>query len=276
MHFAKMHGLGNDFMVVDAVTQDIFFSTKLIKHLSDRYIGVGFDQLLIVEPPYEPNFDFHYRIFNADGNEVTQCGNGARCLALFVRLKQLTNKDNIRVSTKTNQLVLNILKKDLIHVNMGEPNFEPHKIPFNTSKTKNFYLLHLPNLTVLFGVVSIGNPHCIIPVKDIKTAPVKILGPLLENYKKFPDGVNVGFMEIVNPNYIRLRVYERSVGETQACGSGACAAVAWGIKQGTLKEAVRVDLLNGTLYIEWKGKGYPLCMTGPATHVYDGYIYISK
>lgn len=274
IQFSKMHGLGNDFMVVDAVTQNIYFSPDLIRRLADRHLGIGFDQLLIVEPPYDPELDFHYRIFNANGSEVAQCGNGARCFARFVRLKGLINKNDIKISTQTGRMTLNILKENLIRVKLGEPNFEPQQLPFRANKTENLYLLRVADQTVMCGVVSVGNPHCVIDVVNVKTAAVEMLGPLLEQHERFPEHVNVGFMEIVNCEYIRLRVYERGVGETQACGSGACAAVAVGIQQGKLAENVCVELLGGTLHIAWKGKGHPLFMTGSATHVYDGIIHL--
>ncbi|WP_025902106.1 diaminopimelate epimerase [Tatumella sp. UCD-D_suzukii] len=274
MQFSKMHGLGNDFMVVDAVTQNVFFSPELIRRLSDRHLGVGFDQLLIVEPPYDPELDFHYRIFNADGSEVAQCGNGARCFARFVRLKGLTNKKDIRVSTHTGRMVLTVNSDDTVRVNMGEPDFEPANIPFRANKAENLYLLRLAEQTLMFGAVSMGNPHCVIQVDNITTAAVELLGPQMESHERFPERVNVGFMEVVSRSHIRLRVYERGAGETQACGSGACAAVASGILQGLLAESVRVDLPGGSLTITWDGPGTPLYMTGPATHVYDGFIHL--
>lgn len=274
MQFSKMHGLGNDFMVVDAVTQNVYFSPELIRRLADRYQGVGFDQLLLVEPPYDPDLDFHYRIFNADGSEVAQCGNGARCFARFVRLKGLTNKSDIRVSTQTGRMVLTVTPDELVCVNMGEPNFEPQQVPFRANKAENIYLMRVAEQTVMCGVVSMGNPHCVLQVESVKTALVESLGPVLESHERFPERVNVGFMEVVSREHIRLRVYERGAGETLACGSGACAAVAVGIQQQLLAEKVRVDLPGGSLNIAWKGPGHPLYMTGPATHVYDGFIHL--
>ncbi|WP_455820840.1 diaminopimelate epimerase [Pseudomonas cerasi] len=274
MQFSKMHGLGNDFMVVDAVTQNVYFSPELIRRLADRYLGIGFDQLLIVEPPYDPDLDFHYRIFNADGSEVAQCGNGARCFARFVRMKGLTNKNDIRVSTQTGRMVLSVNQDELVCVNMGEPNFEPQQVPFRANKAENIYLMRAAEQTVMCGVVSMGNPHCVLQVESVKTAAVEALGPVLESHERFPERVNVGFMEVVTREHIRLRVYERGAGETQACGSGACAAVAVGIQQSLLAEKVRVDLPGGMLNIAWKGPGHPLYMTGPATHVYDGFIHL--
>ena len=274
MQFSKMHGLGNDFMVVDAVTQNVYFSPELIRRLADRHLGIGFDQLLIVEPPYDPDLDFHYRIFNADGSEVAQCGNGARCFARFVRLKGLTNKSDIRVSTQTGRMVLSVGQDERVCVNMGEPNFEPAQVPFRANKAENIYLMRAAEQTVMCGVVSMGNPHCVLQVDNVKTAAVETLGPVLESHERFPERVNVGFMEVVSREHIRLRVYERGAGETQACGSGACAAVAVGIQQGLLADTVRVDLPGGSLNIAWQGPGQPLFMTGPATHVYDGFIHL--
>lgn len=274
MQFSKMHGLGNDFMVVDAVTQNVYFSPELIRRLADRHLGIGFDQLLIVEPPYDPDLDFHYRIFNADGSEVAQCGNGARCFARFVRLKGLTNKSDIRVSTQTGRMVLSVTMDELVCVNMGEPNFEPQQVPFRANKAENLYLMRAAEQTIMCGVVSMGNPHCVLQVDSVKTARVETMGPLLESHERFPERVNVGFMEVASREHIRLRVYERGAGETQACGSGACAAVAVGIQQGLLAEKVKVDLPGGSLNIAWEGPGYPLYMTGPATHVYDGFIHL--
>jgi len=180
MQFSKMHGLGNDFMVVDAVTQNVFFSPELIRRLADRHLGIGFDQLLIVEPPYDPDLDFHYRIFNADGSEVAQCGNGARCFARFVQLKGLTNKSDIRVSTQNGRMVLTVTPDDQVRVNMGEPNFEPQQVPFRANKAENLYLLRVAEQTVMLGAVSMGNPHCVIQVESVKTAQVELLGPILE------------------------------------------------------------------------------------------------
>lgn len=272
MQFSKMHGLGNDFVVVDAVTQNVFFSPDLIRRLADRHRGIGFDQLLVVEPPYDPDFDFHYRIFNADGSEVAQCGNGARCFALFVRYKGLTNKSDIRVSTQKGRMTLRVSSEEEVRVNMGVPDFRPTAIPFRANRAENLYILRIAEETLVFGAVWMGNPHCVIQVESVQTAQVNVLGPLLERHERFPERVNVGFMEVVNREHIRLRVYERGAGETQACGSGACAAVASGIQQGLLANKVQVDLAGGALHISWNGVGEPLYMTGPATHVYDGFI----
>ena len=273
-HFSKMHGLGNDFMVVDCLTQNIFFSPDLIRRLADRNRGIGFDQLLVVEAPYDPETDFHYRIFNADGTEVEQCGNGARCFARFVRMKGLTNKISISVSTKKGKMTLKVEDDDQITVNMGEPVFEPNKIPFKATQAEKTYLLRAEDKTLFCGAVSMGNPHCVTVVDDVDNYDVDKYGPLVEAHERFPEHVNAGFMEIVSPSEVKVRVYERGAGETQACGSGACGAVAIGIMQELLGEDVNVSLPGGDLQISWKGPGYPLFMTGPATHVYDGQLSI--
>ncbi|MCS0021627.1 diaminopimelate epimerase [Vibrio antiquarius] len=271
-HFSKMHGLGNDFMVVDCITQNVFFSQDLIRRLADRHTGVGFDQLLVVEAPYDPETDFHYRIFNADGSEVEQCGNGARCFARFVRLKGLTNKYSISVSTKKGKMILNIEDDGEVTVNMGVPEFEPNKIPFKAKQKEKTYIMRAGEKTLFCGAVSMGNPHVVTVVDDVDTADVDTLGPLLESHERFPERVNAGFMQVVSRDHIRLRVYERGAGETQACGSGACAAVAVGILQGLLDENVKVSLPGGELRIAWQGPAKPLFMTGPTTHVFDGQL----
>lgn len=271
-HFSKMHGLGNDFMVVDCITQNIFFSPDLIRRLADRHTGVGFDQLLVVEAPSDPETDFHYRIFNADGSEVEQCGNGARCFARFVRMKGLTNKYSFSVSTKKGKMVLNIEEDDQVTVNMGVPEFEPSKIPFKAKQTEKTYILRTDDKTLFCGAVSMGNPHVVTVVDDTNTADVDTLGPLLESHERFPERVNAGFMQVLSRSEVNLRVYERGAGETQACGSGACGAVAVGIVQELLDEKVKVNLPGGSLKISWQGQGKPLYMTGPATHVFDGQL----
>ncbi|MDF2155911.1 diaminopimelate epimerase [Vibrio sp. CAU 1672] len=271
-HFSKMHGLGNDFMVVDCITQNVYFSQDLIRRLADRHTGVGFDQLLVVEAPYDPETDFHYRIFNADGSEVEQCGNGARCFARFVRLKGLTNKYRLSVSTKKGKMILDVDDVGDVSVNMGIPEFEPGKIPFKAKQQEKTYILRAGDKTLFCGAVSMGNPHVVTVVDDIETADVDTLGPLLESHERFPERVNAGFMQVTSRDHVHLRVYERGAGETQACGSGACAAVAVGIIQGLLDESVKVSLPGGDLQIRWQGPGHPLYMTGPATHVFDGQL----
>jgi diaminopimelate epimerase len=272
LHFSKMHGLGNDFMVIDNVTQNVFFSKEKIQRLADRNFGVGFDQLLLVEPPYDPDQDFHYRIFNADGSEVSQCGNGARCFARFVKLKGLINRNKVIVSTKSGRMVLYLEKDGLVTVNMGRPVFEPSEIPFKANKQENTYIIRHNDVTYFCGVVSMGNPHCVIEVDDVDTADVAGIGAILGQHERFAEGVNVGFMQIIDESNIRLRVYERGAGETLACGSGACAAVAIAQMQGKLKEEVHVELRGGKLTIKWAGGDSVLKMTGPAEHIYDGQL----
>jgi len=274
VNFSKMHGLGNDFLVLDNVTQNVYLSNEQIKHLADRNTGVGFDQLLVVEPPYDPDLDFHYRIYNADGTEVSQCGNGARCFAQFVRMKRLTNKNKIRVSTQSGKMTLFVERDGNISVTMPVPQFEPNRVPFTAQKAEGTYILRSDDETVLCGVVSMGNPHCVITVDSILEAPVASLGAALSIHERFPKHANIGFMEVVAPDYIKLRVYERGASETLACGSGACAAVVIGQMQKKLAKQVTVELPGGKLRIYWKGPGNTVKMSGPAVHVYDGQLQL--
>ncbi len=270
LRFTKMHGLGNDFMVVDMVTQSVRLSPEQIRDLADRRFGIGFDQLLLVEPPGRPEMDFRYRIFNADGGEVEQCGNGARCFARFVRDKKLTVKELIRVETARGNIELRVEKNGDITVNMGEPILDPWDIPFKTDRQAITYNLEVDGRELEIAAVSMGNPHAVLQVEDVDSAPVEKLGPVIQRHVRFPERCNAGFMEIVNPAEIRLRVYERGVGETLACGTGACAAVVAGRLRGMLEETVMVTLPGGSLSITWKGEGYPVMMTGPASRVYEG------
>jgi diaminopimelate epimerase len=272
LRFSKMHGLGNDFVVIDAINQAVNLDTAQIRQLADRHLGIGCDQLLLVEPASLPDVDFRYRIFNADGGEVEQCGNGARCFARFVREQGLTGKDRIRVETLAGVMELIIEADQQVTVNMGIPEFEPARIPFQASQAADSYQLQINDSPVELSVLSMGNPHAVIQVDDIDTAPVNSLGPVLENHPAFPHRVNVGFMEIQNPAAIRLRVYERGAGETLACGSGACAAVVAGRQKGLLDDKVRVNLPGGDLLIHWAGDGSPVMMTGPAELVFEGRI----
>ncbi|MBE1298465.1 MAG: diaminopimelate epimerase [Alteromonadaceae bacterium] len=274
IQFSKMHGLGNDFMVIDNLTQNVFFSKEKITQLADRNFGVGFDQMLLVEPPYDPDQDFHYRIFNADGSEVSQCGNGARCFARFVRMKGLINRNKITVSTKNGKMVLYLENDGRVTVNMGRPDFRPANIPMKANKQESTYLIRAGDHTVMAGAVAFGNPHVVTVVDDINTAPVEELGPLLERHERFPEGVNVGFMQVINAKHIKLRVFERGAGETLACGSGACAAAVIGQLQGKLDRDVTVELPGGSLKVRWQGNDSVVKMTGSAEHVFDGNIEI--
>lgn len=274
IEFTKMHGLGNDFMVIDLVTQRLNLTTEFVKLLGDRHLGIGFDQLLVVEPPSQPDVDFRYRIFNQDGSEVQQCGNGARCFARFVQARKLSFKQRIRVETASGIITLSTDNYGWVQVDMGKPKFEPEQIPFAPkaiTKVQNSYRLDVDGTPVTLYVANMGNPHAVILVDDILTAEVERLGRAIESHEAFPERVNVGFVQVMNNRHIRLRVYERGVGETQACGTGACAAVATGIREGWLDEGVdiRAQLYGGSLIIRWQD-GYPLYMTGPATFVYEG------
>lgn len=274
LKFTKMHGLGNDFMVVDLVSQRAKIFPDQVRQLADRNFGIGFDQLLIVEPPTDPDMDFKYRIFNADGSEVEQCGNGARCFARFVYDKRLTSKKTINVETSGGNIQLNLTDDGGVTVDMGEPRLVPDAIPFVADAQQEKYELEVDGQSYTVGAVSMGNPHGVLVVDDVDTAPVERLGPLIESHERFPNRVNVGFMQIVSRDEVRLRVYERGAGETLACGTGACAAVVAGRLQGLLNEVVEVHLPGGTLKIRWSGEGAPVMMTGPAARVFEGQIYL--
>lgn len=267
-----MHGLGNDFVVIDAINQSINLSSEQIRHWSDRHFGIGFDQLLLVEKALNDTADFKYRIFNADGGEVAQCGNGARCFARFVRDKKLSNKDEISVETDSGSLLLRFDDDGLITVNMGIPKHAPAQIPLLAEQESRFYTVQVLDTEKAFGAVSMGNPHAVIQVTDIKTAPVAELGKALESHDFFPERVNVGFMQVVDRQHIKLRVFERGAAETLACGSGACAAVVIGIEHNLLDHTVSVELPGGLLTINWPGRGEPVLMTGPAISVFEGQI----
>ena len=272
INFTKMHGLGNDFVVIDAINQHIVLTPEHICFMSDRHFGIGFDQLLLVENPVSDNADFKYRIFNADGSEVGQCGNGARCFARFVRDKHLSDKDEIRVDTDSGQLLLCFNENGLITVNMGIPRHKPAEIPLLAEQESLTYNASVNGIEHTFGAVSMGNPHAVIQVDTIETAPVATLGQALESHTVFPERANIGFMQIIDRTHIKLRVYERGAAETLACGSGACAAVVIGIEQNQLDRGVTVELPGGELIISWQGRGEPVFMTGPAVVVFDGTI----
>ncbi len=272
INFTKMQGLGNDFVVIDAINQQIQLTTAQIRFLADRHFGVGCDQLLLVEKPISDNAEFKYRIFNADGSEVSQCGNGARCFARFVRDKGLSNNDEIIVDTDARQLTLRFDARDLITVEMGVPALEPKQIPLKASEQSKLYKVKLAETEVQFAAVSMGNPHAVIQVHDVANAPVSTIGARLECHELFPERANIGFMQVVNRRHIKLRVYERGAAETLACGSGACAAVVAGIEQGLLDQVVQVQLPGGELTISWIGSGHPVLMTGAATTVFEGQV----
>jgi diaminopimelate epimerase len=272
--FTKMHGLGNDFVVIDAIRQSIALSRAQIQWIAHRHFGVGCDQLLLVQVPETECADFRYRIFNADGREVEQCGNGARCFARFVRDQGLTDKNDIMVETTKGIIRIQLQSDGQVKVNMGTPRFAPPDIPFISDIQVPRYALEVEGNTVDIGAVSMGNPHAVLQIEDVEHAPVASLGPLIEVHPRFPQRVNVGFMQILTPEHIRLRVFERGVGETLACGSGACAAVVVGHNQGLLAEAVQVDLRGGSLRIEWQGGLAPVWMSGPAVRVFEGLIQL--
>jgi diaminopimelate epimerase len=272
LNFTKMHGLGNDFIVVDAIRQDFKPTPELIRQWADRRTGIGFDQLLIAAPAQQPTADFFYKIFNADGSEVANCGNGARCLARFLHDEKLTTKNPLTVETLTGLLELKLEQDDLVTVNMGVPILEPAKIPFITPQQQLIYSLTVNRHPIEFCAISMGNPHAVIKVDNIDTAPVQTLGPLLTKHPVFPEGANIGFMQIIDQNNIRLRVYERGAGETLACGTGASAAVVAGNLLGKLAATVNVQQPGGTMRITWQNINAPLYLTGPAVKVFAGTI----
>ena len=272
IHFSKMHGLGNDFVVIDVIRQHINLSREQIRFIGDRHVGIGCDQLLLVERPTLAEADFRYRIFNADGSEVEQCGNGARCFARFVRDQGLSDKDELTVETASGIIYPRIEADGAVTVNMGIPRFDPAALSFEVEQQQPRYNIDVLGQTFTLGAVSMGNPHAIYRVDDTETAPVATLGPAITTHPRFTKGVNTGFMQIVDRSHIRLRVHERGAGETLACGTGACAAVVVGRIWNELNETVRVDLPGGQLLIRWQGEGQPVLMTGPATHVFEGKI----
>ncbi len=272
IRFSKMHGLGNDFVVIDAIRQPVDLTPERVRVLADRHFGVGCDQLLLVERARQPGVDFRYRIFNADGGEVEQCGNGARCFVRFVREQGLTDKQEIRVETMSGVITLKSEDDGAVTVNMGVPVFEPARIPFDSASDAFVQPLDVAGVTVAITAVSMGNPHAVQVVADADAAPVAVTGPLIESHPRFPARVNAGFMQVVDAHHIRLRVYERGAGETLACGTGACAAVVAGIVRNLLESPVRVSTRGGDLDISWAGEGQPVFMTGPAVTVFEADI----
>ena len=270
--FTKMHGLGNDFIVFDAPRREDVPSTAVLRRLADRRTGIGYDQALVLEPPRRAGTDVYYRIFNADGSEVEQCGNGARCIARLVASRHGAGNRPLVMDSPGGEVEARLLPDGRVSVRMAVPDFSPAALPFAADREAPTYRIDLPGGPVEFGAVSIGNPHAVIRVRSVADAPVDSVGPALENHARFPRRVNVGFLEIVAPDHVRLRVYERGAGETLACGTGACAAVAVGRRYGPLAEQVRVDLPGGTLVVRWPGPGEPVWLTGPAETAFDGHV----
>jgi len=272
LRFTKMHGAGNDFVVLDGVRQHLTLSTEQLRLLADRHFGVGCDQILLVEKPQHPEADFRYRIFNADGGEVEQCGNGARCFVRFAHDQKLTSKTEIVVETH-NGLIRPRLEVDgNVTVDMGAPVFDAARLPFTDGTGAISETLNVAGQTLQISAISMGNPHAVQVVEDIESAAVETLGPLIEHHPRFPKRVNAGFMQVMDKHNIHLRVYERGSGETLACGTGACAAVVAGIRRGLLDSPVSVATHGGTLTIGWDGGNTPVLMTGPAISVFSGEI----
>jgi diaminopimelate epimerase len=283
VRFTKMEGAGNDFVMLDATRTPLALTEEQVRHLGDRRFGVGADQILVVEPSQTPGVDFRYRIFNGgSGDEVEQCGNGARCFVRFVRERGLTDKRTLKVETQTNVIELRLQDDGRVTVDMGAPVFDESHVPFDPRGLVArsvpagdgclLWPLDVGDQTVDVAVLSMGNPHAVTVVEDVDSAPVESLGPSIERDPRFRNGVNVGFMEVVARDRIRLRVFERGAGETLACGTGACAAVVTGIRLGLLDTRVDVEARGGTLTIEWAGGAAPVLMTGPATTVFEGEI----
>ena len=274
LKFTKMHGAGNDFVVIDLISQRCKLRPRDIRKLADRRFGVGCDQVLVVEPPGSPAVDFHYRIYNADGGEVEQCGNGARCFARFVRDKNLTHKRVISVETASGVIELRVRDNHRVEVDMGAPVLDPAQVPFETAEESASYMLEVDGQQLEIGAISMGNPHAVWRVDSTAEIEIERLGPLIESHPRFPQRVNAGFMEVVSNTEINLRVFERGVGETLACGTGACAAVVYGLSRGWLRDTVTVNLPGGKLSISWAGPGQPVIMTGPTASVFEGTIRI--
>ena len=272
LKFTKMHGLGNDFVVLDATHAPLALERDQLRFLADRHVGIGCDQILQVEPPRSPDTDFYYRIFNADGGEVEQCGNGARCFVRFVREHGLTEKTEIRVGTQSGVIVPKLEADGRVTVDMGVPQFEPARIPFIAERRALTYQLDVGGAAIEISALSMGNPHAVQVVKDVDAAPVLTQGPAIEAHARFPQRVNAGYTQIIDRGRIKLRVYERGAGETLACGTGACAAVVAGIQRNLLDDSVVVATRGGDLGISWQGEGKPVLMTGPAVTVFSGEI----
>jgi len=270
--FTKMQALGNDFVVLDGVRRELHLTPDQLRHLADRHFGVGCDQVLIVEPAASAGVDFRYRIFNADGGEVEQCGNGARCFVRFLREEGLWQEHEVVVETCSGVMTLNEHDDGSVTVNMGVPRLAPKDVPFVAESPAALYDLNIGSRAVKILALSMGNPHAVQHVDDVDRAPVAEEGPLIERHRRFPRGTNAGFMQVLDRQHVRVRVFERGVGETLACGSGACAAVVAGRLWGVLDAEVEVELRGGRLKVRWEGEGQPVFMTGPATTVFKGHI----
>lgn len=276
VHFSKMHGIGNDFMVIDGINQPIYLNKAQISRLSHRNFGIGFDQILLIEPPQHPDTDFHFKIFNADGSESGHCGNGARCVAKYVRQRGLSWKQELKLSTNTATIEAKFEDNGLVTINMGAPRFEPEQIPLRFAEKSNTYGLEVEGVRYQVGALSMGNPHCVISVNDIEKASVQKIGQAMSQHNYFPEQANVGFMQVIDRENIKLRVFERGVGETLACGTGACAAMVVSRLQNLTEQKVKVILPGGSLWIEWHGSSLNdqniVSMTGPAKWVFEGQI----
>ncbi len=276
LSFTKMHGAGNDFVMLDGVSQSIDVTESLIKRLADRHRGIGCDQVLLLTPPDDPNADFRYTIFNADGSRAGQCGNGARCAGRFLREKRLTRKRRLILLTDGEPLELSLSDDGRVFAGLAPPQFAPAAIPFQAEESRHQYSIEVQGQVLSIGAVSMGNPHAVLIVDDTQGAPVPVLGPLLESHARFPERANVSFMQVLSRSEIKLRVYERGVGETQACGSGACAAVVHGVQADLLDAKVTVHLPGGKLSVAWEGGQERVWLGGPTTTVFEGTICISN
>jgi diaminopimelate epimerase len=270
--FTKMHGAGNDFVVIDGVTQAVNLNTNQLRRLADRHRGIGCDQILMVTPPDSPDADFRYHVFNADGSRAGQCGNGARCVGRFLKEKRLTRQREILLQTDDDSLALSLTEDGRVFAGLGAPRFAPAEVPFQADETQDQYTLDVQGQSLSIGALSMGNPHAILMVDDCDAAPVSTLGPLLEAHTLFPERVNVGFMQVQSRGEVKLRVFERGVGETDACGSGACAAAVHGMKLGLLDEEVVVSLPGGKLSVSWPSMGDRVWLGGPTATVFNGTV----
>ena len=270
LHFTKMHGAGNDFVVIDAVRAAVRINEDQIRKIADRQTGVGCDQVLLIEPPKRPDADFEYRIFNADGSPAGQCGNGARCVGRFIHEQRLSAKSTITLQVGSDLRRLEFDETGSVKAELGAPIFAPAQIPFATDEDATEHALTLANVTVMAGVVSVGNPHAVLLVDDIAATPVEKIGPMIQSLDVFPEGVNVGFMQVESNTQVKLRVFERGAGETLACGSGACAAVIHGIRLGQLANKVTVSVPGGKLEVSWDNGVSSVWLSGPAETVFEG------